>query len=174
MIFCDIEEIFTKASSEKISSVCSKRSSSLYKSIWILRRLVISERKFPSIFLHIEMFSLFIEARKTLLSRISLKSVLMGADLMEADWGKIIKIIVLLAIFVLAWAPWLDNKEIHDRVLRERGYKDGTFGWVEFPNGTRVYMQICDYKVHWVPFGRWVASCEGAYYVTFWGSILPP
>jgi len=25
----------------------------------------------------------------------------------------------------------------------------------------------------WFPFGRWVASCEGGYYVTFWGQIFP-
>jgi len=34
---------------------------------------------------------------------------------------------------------------------------------------------ICDYNVMWFPFGRWVASCEGGYYVTFWGKpIYPP
>ncbi|RLG19695.1 hypothetical protein DRN67_02025 [Candidatus Micrarchaeota archaeon] len=31
---------------------------------------------------------------------------------------------------------------------------------------------ICDYKVRWVHFGRWVASCEEAYFVTFYGEIL--
>jgi hypothetical protein len=67
----------------------------------------------------------------------------------------------------------LDSKEIHDRVLREKADKDGTMGWVVYPNGTRVYDLICDYKVTWLPFGRWVASCEGGYYVTFWNMILP-
>ncbi len=93
---------------------------------------------------------------------------------MEANRKIAVETIVLLVIFILAWAPWLDDKEIHDRILRERGHKDGTFAWIEFLNGIRTYMQICDYKVHWVPFGRRVASCEDAYYVTFWGSILPP
>lgn len=34
---------------------------------------------------------------------------------------------------------------------------------------------MCDYNVMWFPFGRWVASCEGGYYVIFWGKpIYPP
>ena len=32
--------------------------------------------------------------------------------------------------------------------------------------------KICDYHVTWVPFGRWVASCEAGYYVTFLGQFL--
>jgi hypothetical protein len=31
---------------------------------------------------------------------------------------------------------------------------------------------ICDYNVTWFPFGRWVASCEGGYFVTFSGQII--
>jgi hypothetical protein len=50
---------------------------------------------------------------------------------------------------------------------------DGTMGWVDYPNGTKKYELICDYNVMWTPFGRWVASCEGGYYVTFWDKIFP-
>jgi len=32
----------------------------------------------------------------------------------------------LLILGLLILAPWLNNKEIHDKVLRERGGKDGT------------------------------------------------
>jgi hypothetical protein len=32
---------------------------------------------------------------------------------------------------------------------------------------------LCDYNVRWVPFGRWAASCEGGYYITSFGKILP-
>gem|GEM_PF-2142957 len=78
-----------------------------------------------------------------------------------------------IPIFILAWAPWLNDKDIHDRVFKEKAAKDGTMGWVILPNGTRVYTLICDYNVSWFPFGRWVASCEGGYYVTFWSEILP-
>jgi len=71
----------------------------------------------------------------------------------------------LLILMVLAWAPWLDDKTIHDQVFEERARIDGT---IDKQTGEL----ICDYKVTWVPFGRWVASCEGGYFVTFWGKIL--
>jgi hypothetical protein len=79
----------------------------------------------------------------------------------------------VLLLGTLVWAPWLNNQEIHDRVFQEKAHKDGTYGWVIYPDGTKKYELICDYKVMWAPFGRWVASCEGAYYVTFWGQIIP-
>ena len=88
---------------------------------------------------------------------------------------KIVFIIIvsLTALIILAWAPWIDDQEIHDRVFREKAHKDRTMGWVVQPDGTREYALICDYKVNWIPFGRWVASCEGGYFVTFWGQIIP-
>lgn len=78
------------------------------------------------------------------------------------------KIVLVLAIsvwIVLAWAPWMDNKAAHDRVFEERARIDGT---IDKQTGEL----ICDYKVSWFPFGRWVASCEGGYFVTFWGKIV--
>lgn len=71
---------------------------------------------------------------------------------------------ILLIILLFAWAPWLDNKIIHDDVLKTRGKIDGTID----KNGNLV----CDYDVWWFPFGRSVASCEGGYYVTFYGQVL--
>ncbi len=82
-------------------------------------------------------------------------------------------IILVFSLVVFAWAPWLDDKEVHDMVFREKAHKDGTMGWVTLPNGTRVYTLVCDYDVKWAPFGRWVASCEGGYYVTFWEEVWP-
>ena len=70
--------------------------------------------------------------------------------------------ILLLFLLLLAWAPWLDNKEIHDKVFQERARIDGT---IDKQTGEL----ICDYKVGWFPFGRDAASCEGSYFVTFWG-----
>jgi hypothetical protein len=84
---------------------------------------------------------------------------------------KIILTIVII-IFLLFWAPWLNSQAIHDRVFEERAHIDGTMGWVTQPDGTREYMLICDYNVMWFPFGRYVASCEGGYFVTFWGKII--
>ncbi len=85
---------------------------------------------------------------------------------------KIVFILSLIVLFLLAWAPWLNEKEIHDRVFQEKAHKDGTMGWVIYPDGTKEYELICDYKVSWFPFGRIVGSCEGIHFVTFWGQIL--
>lgn len=79
---------------------------------------------------------------------------------------------LVLATILLTWAPWLDNQAIRDRVLQTKAEQDGTIGWVVQPDGTKKYTLICDYQVVPLPFGRWVASCEGGYFVTFWGQIL--
>jgi len=86
--------------------------------------------------------------------------------------NKIILIVLLLILFLFAWAPWMNNKAIYDKVFQQKAYKDGTMGWVVQPDGTKEYTLICDYNVMWVPFGRYVSSCEGGYFVTFFGTIL--
>ena len=79
--------------------------------------------------------------------------------------AKIILILALMALLLLVWAPWMDNQAIHDRVFEERARIDGTID-------RQTSELICDYNVMWFPFGRWVASCEGGYFVTFWNQIL--
>ena len=71
----------------------------------------------------------------------------------------------LLILFLLAWAPWMDNQAIHDRVFQERARIDGTIN-------KQTGELICDYNVMWAPFGRWAASCEGGYFVTLLGQII--
>lgn len=78
---------------------------------------------------------------------------------------KIIMAAIALFLILLAWAPWLDNQAIHDKVFQKRAQIDGT---IDKQTGEL----ICDYKVTWFPFGRYVASCEGGYFVTFWGRML--
>ncbi|MBC7090566.1 MAG: hypothetical protein H5T50_01440 [Nitrososphaeria archaeon] len=101
----------------------------------------------------------------------------------------VIKWFLIIAFFLLAWAPWLDNEKVHDMVLEERGWRDGTIVPIEKvvadeealkemieysrAHGVEDGILICDYNVYWFPFGRWVASCEGGYYVTFYGQIIP-
>ena len=87
--------------------------------------------------------------------------------------SKVILFVSLLILFLLIWSPWMDSKAIHDRVFQQKAHKDGTMGWVIQPNGTKEYTLICDYNVMWFPFGRYVASCEGGYFVTFFDKILP-
>jgi len=71
----------------------------------------------------------------------------------------------LLLLLFFAWAPWIDDQTVHDVVFQERAWIDGTID-------KRTGEVICDYRVSWAPFGRWVASCEGGYFVAFWGSII--
>jgi hypothetical protein len=78
---------------------------------------------------------------------------------------KIIIATITVLIFMGVWAPWLDNQSLHDKVFEEKGKIDGT---IDKYTGEL----ICDYNVMWAPFGRWVTSCEGGYYTTFWGKIL--
>lgn len=73
---------------------------------------------------------------------------------------------LVLILVLLAWAPWIDNQAIHDKVFQERAHMDGT---VDKETGEL----ICEYNVGWFPFGRYAASCEGGYVVTFWGQVLP-
>ena len=79
--------------------------------------------------------------------------------------AKLVLLLALLVLVVFAWAPWMHEQAIHDMVFEERAKIDGT---IDKDTGEL----ICDYKVAWCPFGRWVASCEGGYFVTFWGKIL--
>ena len=91
---------------------------------------------------------------------------------MKDGTNKLLLVSVLVVLLLFAWAPWMDDQAVHDRVFQEKAHKDGTIGWVHYSNGTKRYELICDYKVSWFPFGRLVGSCEGIYYVTFWGKIL--
>ncbi|MCD6107283.1 MAG: hypothetical protein J7J57_03655 [Caldisericaceae bacterium] len=79
--------------------------------------------------------------------------------------AKIALIMALVIMLLLIWAPWMDNQAIHDRVFKEKARIDGT---IDKQTGEL----ICDYTVMCFPFGRWVVSCEGGYFVTFWGKIL--
>ena len=80
--------------------------------------------------------------------------------------NKSIKTAIILVIFgALCWAPWLNNQKLHNQVFESyRSRRDGTID--------KDGKLVCDYNIVWMPFGRWVGSCEGGYYVTFWGKIL--
>lgn len=72
----------------------------------------------------------------------------------------------VFAALLLLWAPWMGVQEIHDKVFNEKASIDGT---IDKETGEL----ICDYNVMWLPFGRYVASCEGGYFITFYGKIIP-
>lgn len=57
------------------------------------------------------------------------------------------------------------SQAIKSAVSVKRAWIDGT---IDKETGD----PICDYAVSWAPFGRWAASCEGGYFVSFWGGIV--
>lgn len=113
----------------------------------------------------------------------------MKINISRKNFSFITLVLFLIFFLLLLWAPWLDDREIHDRILRERGWKDGTIVPIEKVIASEEALQemieyskshgvedgilVCDYKVVWFPFGRLVVSCEGGYYVTFFGKIIP-
>jgi hypothetical protein len=72
----------------------------------------------------------------------------------------IVLFLAIIVLMLLAWAPWMADKAIHDKVFEEKAWIDGT---IDKQTGEL----ICDYTVSWFPFGRWVARCEGGYFATF-------
>ncbi len=72
-------------------------------------------------------------------------------------------IVLLLLLLILAWAPWMDDQAVYNQVLQHNS------------DGIRAAENICgeQLKIHWFPFGRYVANCEIGYFVTFWGEIKP-
>lgn len=87
-----------------------------------------------------------------------------GFNLSTVASLKINKKILFTGVFViLLFCPWLDNKKIATDVYSLKAKTDGTFGSPCQDDG---------YFVSWVPFGRWAASCEAGWYITFWGMVL--
>ncbi|MBI4138960.1 hypothetical protein HY479_02305 [Candidatus Uhrbacteria bacterium] len=76
--------------------------------------------------------------------------------------NKVFIVLGMICLLALAWAPWMNNRSVHALVLDTYGSKD---------NAIQEGKTICDYAVLWAPFGRWVASCEGGYFVPFWEKI---
>lgn len=72
---------------------------------------------------------------------------------------KAIIIIAASTLVLLAAAPWMNNKSIQNDILQKYGRQDGSID----KNGNL----FCDYEARWLPFGRWVVSCEGGYFVPF-------
>jgi len=70
-------------------------------------------------------------------------------------------IIITATIFILlGTAPWMNKQATHDRVFNEKARIDGTIN-------KKTGELVCDYSVNWFPFGRFVSSCEGGYFVPF-------
>jgi hypothetical protein len=74
----------------------------------------------------------------------------------------IVVFVGLSILLVLVWAPWMNSRRVHDFVLTTYGARDGSI------QDGKIF---CDYSVVRVPFGRWVASCEGGYFVPFWKNV---
>jgi|GEM_PF-7032121 len=72
-------------------------------------------------------------------------------------------LLILAFIVLLAWAPWMDDQEVYNKVVQHN------------PDGVKGAEDICGQPltVGWFPFGRYVGNCEIGYFVTFWGEVSP-
>ena len=75
---------------------------------------------------------------------------------------KLLIIVLSLLFLVLTWSPWLNEEDAKGIVAKNTNFIE--------------QHQKLDFKpevnVIWVPFGRWVTTIEGGWFVTFWGSVI--
>lgn len=91
----------------------------------------------------------------------------------------IIAVILLIALALLAWAPWMTDEHIKSVITKKycnstyqkegetyctlnRNFDEGTY------NGTNVTMATIYQYISWVPFGRIATNYEGMIFVPFY------
>jgi len=75
---------------------------------------------------------------------------------------RIILIIVILAILLLAWAPWITDEYAINKVRKNSNFIS------QHPSG----IQDFEINVFWLPFGRGITTYEGLWYVSFFDFII--
>ncbi len=76
---------------------------------------------------------------------------------------KLLIIVVLVAVSLLAWCPWIDEEFVKNRVSQQANFADQHKNLGSKP----------EVHVFYAPFGRWVTTIEGGWFVTFWGEVIP-
>ena len=83
---------------------------------------------------------------------------------------KVIIILVVVIVFLLAWAPWLTDEYVIDKVTEKLGGPDAQYFYLS------ETMPIKDIpkEVSWLPFVRFIAfPGEAGWFVTFYGAVVP-
>ena len=82
---------------------------------------------------------------------------------------KIIAIAFLLALFLLAWAPWITNEYAINKVTEKLGGPDAQFDYL----GDSMPVKDIPKEVGWLPFVKVVYfPSEACWFVTFYGGIV--
>ena len=83
--------------------------------------------------------------------------------------GKIISILVG-ALFLLVWAPWITDDYAIDKVVERLGGPDTRFDYL----GEELAVRDVPKSVSWAPFGRYVTfPSEAVWFVSFYGRVKP-
>ena len=75
---------------------------------------------------------------------------------------KAITIVAILLIVVLAWAPWISDEYVLNKVKANSNFKS------QHPSG----IENSEINVFWLPFGKGVATYEGLWYIPFFGFVI--
>jgi hypothetical protein len=70
--------------------------------------------------------------------------------------------------FMFAWAPWLTDDYVIDKVIEKLGGPSIIFNYL----GQDLAVKHVPKEVSWLPFGRYVTfPGEAGWYVSFYGSV---
>ena len=77
-------------------------------------------------------------------------------------------VIAFVVIVVFAWAPWVKDDYVVDKVVEKLGGPDSRFSYL----GQDLAVKDIPKEVSWLPFGRYVTfPGEAGWYVSFYGNV---
>lgn len=77
---------------------------------------------------------------------------------------KLAVVAAIAILLLLAWAPWLTDENVKEMVRSNKMFM--------LQHGPGTGQENPEMHVGWVPFGRWVTTYEGGWFVTFYGAIV--
>lgn len=82
--------------------------------------------------------------------------------MMKTNKNILIGIGIIILIGLLAWAPWITDDYAKNKVIEKEG----------FPNTVAGLEDEISMGAAWIPFGRFVATYEHGWFVTFYGGVI--
>jgi hypothetical protein len=80
----------------------------------------------------------------------------------------IVAVTAFAVLVVFAWAPWVTNDYVVEKVVCKLGGSDIRFNYL----GQDLAIKDIPKEVSWLPFGRYVVfPGEAGWYVSFYGSV---
>jgi len=72
-------------------------------------------------------------------------------------YKKILTLLLIIAIGILGWAPWMSKNESEDAIFK-----------VAITANDKEECQEKPWSATWAPFGRYVHHCDKKWYLGFW------